>query len=167
MTIRDSDTIPTPQDQANALEMFKGQDGIIDTVKIANTVARLHRKESHQQHTLAKLSTDLDDLGTSVDTLANEFKTHRLESQKEIGDIKTCLMGDTMGTFGGLIAEQKLHGAKLDEIFTAITGKDATTKKMKKPEKTESDPFWQQAKGVILFLAWLITTVIAGLALIL
>lgn len=156
--IRDSDTIPTEQDKQNAAEMFGDSDGNMDNVKIANTIARLHRKGTQYQKTMSELSTQVDDLDTSVATLAREFKSHRTET----ADIKTSLVGDALGQSRGLITEHKEQGAKIDDILAIVSGKDATTKKTRKPSgEDEYKKFVYMGIGVIAFVGWLVPIIVS------
>lgn len=165
--IRDSDTIPTEQDRQNAVEMFAGPDGELDLQKIANTVARVHRKESHHQKTMEEISTHVDSLGSCVDVLTKEFKQHRSESKLETSEIKTCLIGDALGQSKGLIAEHKIQGSKIDaqgvkidEILNTVRGHDTTRKSHRPPVEAiepKQDEFLIVAKAIIIkVIPWLV-----------
>jgi len=161
-SITDSDSIPTDVDRQNAKEMFM-HDGSLDVDKMAHTVARLHRKESLQQGTIAEMSQTLEQVQGEVGNLTTEFKDHCSEFREHRDQVEYCLRGDKLGAYGGMISEQQRQGGLLEEVYEHVTKKDATTKKT---PRSGSDPFVERMKGVILFAAWGITTLLALLAII-
>jgi len=141
--IRDSDTIPNDDDRANGEEMFV-HDGRYSMEKIANTVARLHRKEREQSDKQKGMDATLTEMGTSVNMLDGKLQTHIDKSNKNHRMVMECLQGDELGMNPGLIEMTKT-------IHKQVTGKDATTDEHKKKEDNEITKYvWMILGGLVL-----------------
>jgi len=130
-----SDVIPTDEDIRAAILMFKDRaSGLYDVEKIGHETAR-HRRVLNQ-------------------------------NAKTMNNVDRCLNGDEATGFKGIMAigsETKLLSEQTHsmvcEMYETHTGKRAKTDTAL--VKKDSDPFIERAKGVIIFLAWAVTTIIA------
>jgi len=149
--IKDSDSIPSPSDKANAEEMFRDQSGEIDLIKVAHTVSRLHRKESVQHTAVKELAEAKERHEEAIKAHKQEFNTHKESTETKLNDIMVCLKGDAMGMSKGLVEDHKDVKSMMTEVYEKVTNKDATTHKTKRSEP-QDDQFWNNTKIILLFL---------------
>ena len=153
--IRDSDGDPQPVD-IQASSKYLNDMGEVNVHKIVHHLSRLERVEGLNQSATHALSEDVGFLRSEVSSLGNDVK-----------ELNGCLLGNPLRGQMGLIADHKESTSKIDQLLE-YAKKDATTRQHTPQAalETKADPFLERFKGVIYFLAYFITTIIAVIALV-